>query len=90
MYVFKVPSLRNVAMTAPYFHDGSIASLTKAVQVMAKVQLGRTLSDADANRIVAFLGSLTGTPPADFIDAPILPAAAYAPNAGSAAPRPRK
>ena len=90
MYVFKVPSLRNVAMTPPYFHDGSVTSLAKAVHVMAKVQLGRTLSDADANKIVAFLGSLTGKLPADFADAPVLPAASFAPNAGATATTPPK
>lgn len=86
MYVFKVPSLRNVAMTPPYFHDGSVASLAKAVRVMAKVQLGQTLSDADANKIVAFLDSLTGKLPADFAGAPILPPAGFAPL-DAAAPR---
>ncbi|QGM99322.1 cytochrome-c peroxidase [Methylocystis parvus] len=66
LYVFKVSSLRNVAKTAPYFHDGSVADLTKAVKVMGKVQLGETLSDADAAEIVAFLGSLTGAVPANY------------------------
>jgi cytochrome c peroxidase len=55
--------LRNVARTAPYFHDGSVATLDRAVRVMAEVQLGRTLSDADAADLVAFLESLTGQPP---------------------------
>ena len=60
MHVFKVPSLRNVALTAPYFHDGSISSLHEAVKLMAKMQLGMSLSDDDVNDIVAFLNSLTG------------------------------
>jgi cytochrome c peroxidase/tRNA A-37 threonylcarbamoyl transferase component Bud32 len=57
---FRVPSLRNVALTAPYFHDGSARTLEEAVRTMARLQLGRTLSDADVTAIVAFLGSLTG------------------------------
>lgn len=60
-YRFKVPSLRNVALTAPYFHDGSAATLPDAVNTMAKYQLGRTLSPEDRDLIVAFLTSLTGT-----------------------------
>ena len=59
-YVFRVPSLRNVALTAPYFHDGSAATLTQAVQVMARYQLGRKLSDEQVQEIIAFLGSLVG------------------------------
>jgi len=65
-YVFRVPMLRNVAKTAPYFHDGSVASLERAVRVMAAVQLGRTLDDATVNSIVAFFGSLTGEVPANY------------------------
>ena len=49
-----VPILRNVAKTAPYFHDGSVPMLPEAVKVMARVQLGATLSDSDASNIVAF------------------------------------
>jgi len=60
LYVFKVPSLRNVEMTAPYFHDGSVAMLDEAVKVMGRVQLGVTLPDTEVAEIVAFLGSLTG------------------------------
>lgn len=57
---FKVPSLRNVALTAPYFHDGSAATLLDAVQVMAKYQLGRRLEDREQLLLVSFLQSLTG------------------------------
>ena len=57
---FKVPSLRNIEKTGPYFHDGSADTLEKAVAVMAKHQLGRTLSDNDISDIVAFLKTLTG------------------------------
>jgi cytochrome c peroxidase len=57
LYVFRVASLRNVAMTPPYFHDGSVATLPEAVRVMARVQLGVSLSDADTRDVVAFLES---------------------------------
>lgn len=60
-HVFKVPSLRNVALTAPYFHDGSATTLEDAVKVMGRYQLGRPLSSEDVRLIVAFLESLTGT-----------------------------
>jgi cytochrome c peroxidase len=63
-HVFKVPSLRNVALTAPYFHDGSVASLDQAVIVMARYQLGRDLSTQDVTAIVAFLKTLSGELPA--------------------------
>ena len=72
LYVFRVPSLRNVAMTAPYFHDGSVPTLPEAVKVMARVQLGVTLSDNDTSDIVAFLESLTGDLPTNFATAPTL------------------
>lgn len=58
--VFKVPSLRNVALTAPYFHDASAATLVEAVDVMFKYQLGRLPSDEDKRLIVLFLKTLTG------------------------------
>jgi cytochrome c peroxidase len=59
-HVFKVPGLRNVAVTAPYFHDGSVASLEAAVVVMGRYQLGRDLAGQDVVAIVAFLRTLTG------------------------------
>jgi cytochrome c peroxidase len=59
-HVFKVPSLRNVARTAPYFHDGSVARLEDAVRLMARYQLGRDLEDDEVSALVAFLESLTG------------------------------
>ena len=58
--VFKVPSLRNVAKTAPYFHDGSVAALPEAIRLMAEHQLGKQLDDAQTASIAAFLGALTG------------------------------
>lgn len=62
-HVFKVPGLRNVALTAPYFHDGSAKTLDEAVAVMGRYQLGRELSKADTEAIVAFLKTLTGQLP---------------------------
>ena len=59
-YFFKVPSLRNVAVTPPYLHDGSAATLEEAVQVMARYQLGKKLRPAEVAKIVAFLRTLTG------------------------------
>lgn len=59
-HVFKVPSLRNVALTAPYFHNGSAATLEEAVDVMFRYQLGRAAPPDDRALIVKFLNSLTG------------------------------
>ena len=83
MYVFKVPSLRNVAMTPPYFHDGSVRTLPKAVRIMAKVQLGKNLSDDDVADIVSFLNSLTGKLPESFVEAPVLPPSGFDPTAAN-------
>ena len=71
-YVFKVPTLRNITLTAPYFHSGKIWDLKEAVTIMAASQLGAKLSPAEVDSIVAFLGSLTGEQPKVFV--PILPA----------------
>jgi len=60
MHMWKVQTLRNVAVTAPYFHNGSVKTLNEAVHVMAKTQLNLDLSDKDAADLVAFLESLTG------------------------------
>lgn len=62
-HLFKVPTLRNVARTAPYFHDGGVASLEEAVRLMARHQLGLELQPADVQRLVAFLRSLDGRLP---------------------------
>jgi cytochrome c peroxidase len=72
-YVFKVPGLRNVAMTPPYFHDGSVDRLSDAIRIMGKVQLGSTLEDREIEDIVNFLGCLTGRIPEDAMHVPILP-----------------
>lgn len=62
-YVYKVPLLRNIALTAPYFHTGSAWSLEEAVKVMGEAQLGEDLSEGDVAKIVAFLDTLTGDQP---------------------------
>lgn len=71
--VFKVPSLRNIEKTGPYFHNGSISGLDSAVRSMAEHQLGRKLTDADIGVIVTWLKSLTGEIPAEYIKPPVLP-----------------
>ena len=68
-HVFKVPSLRNVAQTAPYFHDGSAATLPLAVRVMGWYQLGRALTDEEIDLLVGFLTTLDGTLPTDALPA---------------------
>jgi cytochrome c peroxidase len=68
--IVRVPSLRNVAVTAPYFHDGSAATLAKAVQTMGYAQLDRVLRDDQTKSIVAFLKTLTGT----YLSRPVTPA----------------
>ncbi len=70
-HVFRVQSWRNVAMTAPYFHDGSAKTLDEAVKTMAKVQLDTKLSNRDVSDIVAFLETLTGDAPQ--VTFPVLP-----------------
>jgi cytochrome c peroxidase len=62
-HVFKVPTLRNIALTAPYLHDGHVATLPEVIQIMAQYQLGRDMPEADVADIVAFLQSLTGNLP---------------------------
>lgn len=64
--LFRVPMLRNIARTGPYFHDGSVSNLTQAVLVMADVQLARPLTSAEATSLTHFLDSLTGTVPSQF------------------------
>ncbi|MEX2333405.1 MAG: hypothetical protein WD600_04050, partial [Pseudohongiella sp.] len=65
-YRFRVPSLRNVAKTPPYFHDGSVDQLESAVNIMATIQLGQTLDDESLDELGAFLEALTGDIPAYF------------------------
>lgn len=71
--MFKPPSLRNIAKTAPYFHDGSVATLEEAVKAMGEHQLGRTLPDEEIKLIVTWLNALTGEVPAEYVAKPELP-----------------
>lgn len=73
-FVFKVPSLRNIAQTGPYLHDGSIPTLEDMVKIMARHQLGKQLTASEVDDIVTFLRALTGEVPADYIARPELPA----------------
>ncbi|MGE3274839.1 MAG: cytochrome-c peroxidase [Vicinamibacterales bacterium] len=73
-FSFKVPTLRNVELTYPYFHDGSANTLAEAVEVMGRIQLGRAYSPEENTRIVAFLKTLTGDQPS--FPLPILPPSA--------------
>ena len=73
LFVFKVPSLRNVAKTGPYFHDGSVASLDSAIRLMARHQLGLELNDAQVKDIHSWLDALTGELPAEYIAQPPKP-----------------
>jgi cytochrome c peroxidase len=70
-YVFKVPTLRNIALTAPYFHSGKSWDLRQAVAVMGTSQLGAELTPEEIDDVVAFLESLTGEPPK--VEHPLLP-----------------
>lgn len=69
--LFKVPTLRNVALTYPYFHDGAAQTLGEAVDIMGRLQLGRQFSQQEIDDIVAFLKTLTGDQPQFML--PILP-----------------
>ena len=70
-FKFKVPTLRNVELTYPYFHDGEAATLEQAVDVMGRLQLGRKYSEDEIGKIVAFLKTLTGDQP--LFTLPLLP-----------------
>ena len=85
---FKVPSLRNIAKTAPYFHDGSVATLEEAITMMADHQLGKTLTAAQVSSIATFLNALTGELPVALQTAPKLPDAAPLPGAATPAAAP--
>jgi len=66
-FYFKVPSLRNIELTAPYFHDGSEADLLQVIKIMAEYQLGQIMPEEDAQKILSFLYSLTGLQPAPLL-----------------------
>lgn len=68
--IFKVPSLKNIAMTAPYFHDGSVATLERAIQMMGRHQLGIELADDDIAAIAAWMRAMTGDIDHAYIDPP--------------------
>ena len=70
-FKFKVPTLRNVELTYPYFHDGEAATLAEAVDIMGRLQLGRKFEETELDQIVAFLKTLTGDQPS--FSLPILP-----------------
>ncbi len=72
-FVFKVPTLRNVTRTHPYFHDGGIGTLEEAVTVMGQTQLGRSMPKAETADITAFLGTLQGEVPEKYRAIPVLP-----------------
>ena len=78
---FKVPTLRNVELTYPYFHDGAAKTLTEAVDTMGRLQLGKTFTPEENAKVVAFLKTLTGEQPAFIL--PILP------PSSDATPRPK-
>ena len=73
---FKVPSLRNIEKTGPYYHNGSVSTLEKAVTLMAEYQLGKQLGNDEVKSITAWLKTLTGEIPADYIRPPVLPMSA--------------
>lgn len=80
-FSFKVPTLRNVELTYPYFHDGAADTLAEAVDVMGRIQLGKRYTPDELRKIVAFLKSLTGDQPTFVM--PLLP------PSSDATPRPR-
>ncbi len=76
-----MPTLRNVELTYPYFHDGAANTLTEAVEIMGRIQLGRRFTSDENARIVAFLKTLTGDQPSFTL--PMLP------PSNDATPRPQ-
>jgi cytochrome c peroxidase len=82
--VFKVPSLRNIEKTGPYFHDGKVGTLQDAVARMSEYQVGQKLTDAQIQSIVTWLKSLTGQIPVEYIKPPALP------PSGPTTPKPAK
>ncbi len=72
-FVFKVPSLRNITRTYPYFHDGQVWDIKEAVRIMGETQFGVELTDEEVDSIVSFLDSLTGTIPEGALTLPVLP-----------------
>jgi len=75
LMVFKVPGLRNIAQTKPYYHNGKVATLEQAVSGMAEYQLGKNLDDGQVRSIITWLNALTGEIPAEYVKMPVLPRA---------------
>ena len=71
--LFKVPGLRNIAETKPYYHNGKVQTLEEAVSRMAEYQLGKTLTDVQIRSIITWMKSLTGEVPAEYVKPPVLP-----------------
>ena len=71
--VFKVPSLRNINKTGPYFHDGSVVTLAQAIRDMGVHQRGVELSESQVKSIETWMNSLTGPLPTSYIQPPVLP-----------------
>lgn len=71
--VFKVPGLRNVAETKPYYHNGKVETLEQAITRMAEYQLGKNLDDGQTRSIVTWMKSLTGEIPVEYVKEPVLP-----------------
>ena len=71
--MFKVPSLRNIEKTGPYYHNGKVVSLAEAIHKMAEFQLGKKLNDFQAQSIITWLKTLTGDIPAGYVKPPVLP-----------------
>lgn len=69
-FMFKVPSLRNIHETGPYFHDGSVADLSEAVSIMAEINLNKKLTEEEVNDIVTFLKSVSGELPEGVTETP--------------------
>ncbi|NVO20227.1 MAG: c-type cytochrome [Bacteroidetes bacterium] len=72
-YMFKVPSLRNIEKTYPYFHDGSVKELDKAITIMAKLELGKDITPEQASDMATFMKTLTADVPEDAKKAPTMP-----------------
>lgn len=72
-YLFKVPGLRNIEKTHPYFHDGSVDNIDDAIRIIAKLQLNKDLTEEEVNQIITFLKTLTGMVPEDLAKAPPMP-----------------
>jgi cytochrome c peroxidase len=71
--IFKVPGLRNIAETKPYYHNGKVETLEQAVSRMAEYQLGKNLSDSQVLSIITWMKSLTGEIPVEYVKPPVLP-----------------